>query len=347
MNRRWLWGLAVVVPLALFAVARRAAEQRPILIGAHAGARELKLSHDGTRLFSSGQVETRVWDTATRARIGRWTIPDFWTLPAPDGQRIVTARTRVVADSNGQTARTRLFGEIRDARTGAEIGAFTQIWAHPIGNQDALQDLRWSADGREIWTLTNSALRRFDARDGRLIQSVAYDATNGFSAWQLAPDGDFIVASDRQGVRFFDAATGKQTRIWPYDAPSGAAYSVDELVVAPGGQWLMTQGFRVRNKTAPLLFQRASDGHITWRVSDPGHHEFRGFSADGQLAIFLEWTPPDQTIHIVARHSATGRELWRRSAPLTQDAALSSDGRLVYSLELDGTLRRWNAPASK
>ena len=341
MKRRVILGLAVVIVIALFVAARRAASWRPVIIGQQPGARALLLSANGARLFSTGQTETQVWNTQTRARIGRWTIADVWMRLAPDGAHFVTARTRVVRDFGGPTARTRLLGEVREARTGAKICQFSQIWTHSIANEDALQDLRWGANGREIWILTNSALCRFDARDGTLLQRVTYDAANGFTSWQLSPDARLIIATDRAGAHFFSAKTGQKTRFWKHPVPATRNSPVLVRALLPGGQWVFMQRTNGPNKQT-ALFVRAGDGKLMWSkpqiTTATYSFEICGFSGDGELVLSLEGE------HIVARRSANGQEVWHLDAFPIQAATLAADGRFVYCVDVQGTIRRWNVP---
>ena len=341
MKRRVILGLAVVIVVALFVVARRAASWRPIIIGQQPGARTLLLSRNGARLFSLNQSEVQVWDTDARVSLGKWKSPGSRLLPAPSGERVATASSPVTSKEGDNLATTELLGSVREAHTGAVICEFRDSWRHAKAVQDALQDFVWSADGREIWTLTNSALRRFDARDGHLIKSVPYDAANGFTSWQLSPDARLIVATDRAGAHFFSAKTGQQTRFWKHPVPATRNSPVAVRALLPEDQWVLMQRWNGPNN-ATAFFVRASDGKLMWSkpqiTTSTYGFEICGFSGDGQLVLSLEGK------RIVARRSASGQELWHRNAFPIQAATLSADGRFVYCVDVQGTVRRWNAP---
>ncbi len=342
MKRRILIILAVFVPLALFFVARLAAGRRPIIIGADRGARTLLLSPDGTQLFSRGQYQVQAWSTTTRENVGQWPVPGAWLVPSPDGTRVVSASSPVASRPDSERVVTRLLGAVRTPKSGAIICQFHDRWTHSKSLQDALQDLKWSADGREIVVLTNRAVRRFDARDGHLIKRVTYDAANNYTSWLLSPDARFVIATDRDGAHFFDAASGQETHFWKHPAVATRNSPIIARAILPGGQWIWMQRRNGPNN-ATAFFVRASDGHLVWSKPqiDTSFYGFKicNFSRDGQLILSLEQA------RIVVRQSANGQEVWHLDATMIQDAALSPDARFVYSLDARGTIRRWNVPS--
>ncbi len=343
VKRRILLALATLIPLALFFVARDAASHRPLLIGTHRGARTLLISPDGTRLFSLGQGEVEVWDVATRARLGQWQFTGFELLPAPDGARVAMASSPISASANASLVVTNLNGAVRDAASGDVLCRFRDSWPHARDVQDAIQDLKWSADGREIVALTNSAVRRFDARNGHLIERVPYDARNGYTSWQLSPGARVIVATDRKGAHFFDARTGQKTHFWKHPAPATHNSPVAARAFLPGGKWILMQKRNAPNDDT-AFFVRVSDGHLAWSKSQitTSFYSFEvcDFSRDGQRVLSLE------DAQIVSRQSASGKEIWHMNASTIQNAVLAPDGQFFYSIDVQGTIRRWNVPSS-
>ncbi len=341
MKRRLLIALAAIIPLIFLAATFWAASRRPLLIGQHRNARTLLISPDGTRLLSRDQFGFHVWDTETPALLGTWRPPGAWMVPSSDGARVVVASSPVKSTPTDSMVTTELVGSVRDARSGAIICAFRDKWRHSKDLQDMLQDLRWSEDGREVVTLTNGAVRRFDARDGRLIQRVFYDARNGYTSWQLSPDAREIVATDREGAHFFSALTGKEIRFWKHPATATHNAPIGVRAFTPDGQWLwMGQRNGPNNDTA--FFVRASDGHLAWsklQITTVTYgFEICGFSGDGQLVLSLE------DARIVARYCASGKEAWHLNVASIQTAAFAPDGQSVYSVDVVGNIRRWNAP---
>lgn len=263
-------------------------------------------------------------------------------VPSPDGGQVVVASSPVTAQPSDALALTELLGSVRDGRSGAVICKFRDRWRHAKDVEDALQDLKWSDDGREILTLSNSALRRFDARDGHLIQRVFYAARNGSQSWLLSPGTRSIVVTDGKGAHFFSAMTGKETLFWKHPATATRGAPIGVSAVSPGGKWvLMRQSNAPNNATA--FFVRASDGKLAWSkpqiTTSTYGFEICGFSSDDQLVLSLE------DARIVARYLSSGKEAWHLGAASIQNAVLSPDGQFVYSVDPSGTIRRWNAPS--
>ena len=140
----------------------------------------------------------------------------------------------------------------------AEGGAWRQVGA-TFGDDQALQDISWTPDGREITYMVRGEGIYSIALDGgepRLIQRMDVDYTMGLGGY--SPDGRWLAFHTRTG------ATDKELDIWILRATGGRAL---RLTHAPGLDANPT--WDRDGRTLYFISDRSADPNV-WRLSiDP------------------------------------------------------------------------------
>ena len=338
MKRRVLVALGVIVPLALFFVARLAAGKRPVIIGQHRSATGLQFSPDGARMLSYGNAEVSSWDLRNQRREAIWKSGLGYVF-SPDGQSLAAVGTRTEA-IDAAHARTVISGVVCDVATGRARVKFSDVWAHPPSYQDNTRKPVWSADGRAIWLLSDFHLRRFDTRSGALLSRVALFSLRDFDPFRMSlllSDRSFVVSSNRKGVELRNVKTGEIARSWKIKSPFAGVTPMVQSG-SPDARFLAV-GFDGRGAGKTQIYRIS--GEKLWETpldSAP----FMGFSHDSRLAVFTDES------HFIARNINNGREVWHRELPLAQSFVLAPDNRHLYNVDAQGVIRRWNvsgAPA--
>lgn len=335
--KRFLIALTVVIPLALFVVARQFAAKRPLVIGQHQGASGLLISPDGTRMLSQSNSDVVVWNLATRKRESQWKSGLGYVF-SRDGQRLATVGERYTSP-NAKHSQTEIFGAVREARTGKTLLKFSDVVKLPPHFIDAVHQVQWSSDERAIWVLSDAYLRHFDARSGRLLKRVelgAFQDYNSSLGREMLPDGSLIVSSGYKNINFRDTKTGVIVRSWKVQPPVAPNATAFISVISPNSKWLAV-GFDGK-AAASTFFYRASGGKA-WELSSDSE-SFLRFSPDSRLALSVDPT------HFIARDVRDGHEGWRLNAPSGNQFSLAPDNRFAYNIDSEGIIRRWNVPTS-
>ncbi len=197
----------------------------------------LAFSPDGKRLASSGHdARAKVWDVDTGKRLLQIRGEDSLYKSAafaPDG------KTLLVAGSSGELALWKLDSgrKVRDLGTaGDETRAIGYAAFLPDGRTVLTRE---SSNGRSKL----SAVRIWDAENGRFLRSFSFgDTNNGSGCLALSPDGNTLATVggyDDPVIRLWDTATGK--RVGQFSghtrgAAESLAFSPDAKLLASGGR---------------------------------------------------------------------------------------------------------------
>ncbi len=170
----------------------------------------------------------------------------------------------------------------------------------------------------QIWDLQdNKAIKRLQALDGRLIDSVS-----------LSDDGRQVLVAGIGGVRLYDLETGETVRRFQTDPERE---EIVQAVVSPDGQRMLTANIRdgkVRlwnYQTGELLGELANHHRFAWSVA---------FSPDGTMAVSAGGDPGDAktappNIQEAGTAPTVGRRRWLTIAGLL-GLLLSLLGGLLY-----------------
>ena len=151
-------------------------------------------------------------------------------------------------------------------------------------------------------------------------------------ALALSPDGNFLaVATETNGVRFYETASGQLLRTLPTKNP------VWSLHFSPDGAELLSAGWcgevslwKASDDSAPRIF---SANHLNvWDAE---------FSPDGKTIIT---TSSDQTIRFWDRATLVPKNILRGHASEVWCAAFSPDGKKIVTGGKDQNVMLWNTP---
>lgn len=189
----------------------------------------------------------------------------------------------------------------------------------------------------------------FDSDSRRLVvlaadEAVAYDAETGKALVRMASRAEdtLTLQSDREAERFVtlsraDRSSDYHFQLWTTNGlvrdlgPAEKRYP--SVAFSPGGRWLCTAG----NDPLPTV-RDAQTGEILMLI--PTRVDGGSFSPDGQRLATRGGT---SVIHIW--DLASRRELLQLKGhrEVVQDAAFSSDGRLLASVSAYGSVKVWSA----
>jgi WD40 repeat protein len=183
--------------------------------------RSVTFSPDGGRLLTSSlDAKARQWSAATGQAFGKRIHPDAQIEMAafsPSGAHIVTC-----ADDHST--------QVWNAVTGRPVSSIKQ--------QDAVNSVQFSPDGKRIVTMAGSAARVWDALTGLAISAPM---THGapLTSVSFSPDGNFVLTSSKdQSARIWAATTGLPVSVpMPHEsAVNTASFSADEQLVVTGSE---------------------------------------------------------------------------------------------------------------
>jgi WD40 repeat protein len=109
-------------------------------------------------------------------------------------------------------------------------------------NEAALRDVVLSPDGRSLATLQQGrgapyrdTVHIWDSATGRHLRTMATDPKNHISTLAFAPDGKTLAAAGWNGIRWHDAATGREL-----SRGEGAGSNTEKIAFSADGQTLAT-----------------------------------------------------------------------------------------------------------
>jgi RNA polymerase sigma factor (sigma-70 family) len=286
---------------------------------------------DGT-IFTTGQDGTiRHWDPASgreRGIFARFSASINGMAIAPDGKTLFVGE-RFGAVTLWDVVERR---EIRRFARNQEDNAVWHVAFAPDGQT--------IASGWKVWDVASGqVLATFQDRDPR-NKNLAR-----FSPIFYTPDGKQLIASEPEGVRIWDIASGKEVR-WAVRTKTAlhrVALSHDRRFLASGGEG---PHFGGRENDPSIHVWELASGQEVAKLS--GHEEGTwdlDFSPDGRLLASgsgTEHTTLDATVRIW--DLATGRERRRLDGHLAavKAVAFTPDGRSVVSGSEDGTALVWD-----
>ncbi|HET6878633.1 MAG TPA: WD40 repeat domain-containing protein [Pirellulales bacterium] len=188
-------------------------------IGPHAAeVRSIAWSPDAARLATGTDTgDVTIWDTQTAAGLR-------------SGKPFTGDVTHISWSPNGETIAAR-YGEGKICVCDGELNVVRELRGH-----DRLAALNWSNDGKELLTVDNYQIRRWDVASGKTLSNVThYVPTESYSQFEFSPDLKRIAAPGST-CRVLSAASGElQASIVPLTAGQSA-------VISPDGHYLATPG---------------------------------------------------------------------------------------------------------
>ena len=207
------------------------------------------------------------------------------------------------------------------------------------------REMRFSADGAQLFSYGNSFLRSWDLATKRVMT----DLSGLGRILALGPHGRTILVGPQLDF-FADPPTeGFVLRI--YDVSSRQVLSVlrgmtgnpgEGAISADGGMVAVPQDYQDifnRNHSTPVMVWNAHTGDLIARLE--GHSRGIGslrFSPDGRILATGSW---DETIRLWDLASRTATLILRQKSPVSA-ISFSRDGRLLASGNLSGTICIWD-----
>ena len=346
-KRRWL---LLLLPLALFAWAYRAASWRPKLVGTQPTIasnglilkrllrwKQLLVSPDGKWLASGGEDDKAIfvmlWDANARRQIWR-TKPDpnadvNALAFSPDNRVLAIRRDEIVSGLPNSAIR------LVEIATGKE----RTLWK--TSPPESLQDAAFLSN-RELIVATSRGVIVVDTQSGKPIRqwkfklpSLKTTESPLDAQSQISADGTTVLAlangTSDTVVAVYDCATGQQRAIWTYPqvfrdphlSPDGKLWAIQPQPRAVSGY---------------IEVHDAQTGKLTW---GPFSTNFYGYgwawSADGTHLL------KGVAASVLETHDArTGRHLENKPVNgYIRTLAPDPNDNYIYTLDVSGQIWRW------
>jgi WD40 repeat protein len=279
----------------------------------------LAFSPDGKVLASSSDDgQPCLWDPATGRVLRRLSRPAGWTHSiafSADGKTLVEASGHAVYRW--------------DVASGGDVPTVKGLDLFS-GHRAGVTEIAFFPDSRRLASVSAEAVCVWDAISGRYRRRFGEEA-NAMRVVAVSPDGRSVAAGGR-GVWLWEVATGKLLGTWNF-------CDVNALVFAEDGKCLV-------GGNGSLAFVRIETGGAQrMRTLSPGGDD----SSDGSVLV----VPPD------GRTARTSARPWHLPDGRTQSAGFGGPscwlvrltstpgGRLLASLDRDGTIWLWEAATDK
>ena len=372
LKRRWL---LLIVPLALFAWAYRAASWRPKLFASHAVrtnvgrlmgrgeavSSQLLISPDGRQLAAMTVVQSG--DALAMFEIGskrqlwqeRKSGQRIWPLAFSPDNRALAVATQQVTSGKISYSIGKIKLELRDAATGGKRASFA-----PQLDLETLQSAGFLSD-QKLVIATSQGASIVDIQRGATVRQWQFELPVLPTKRDRVPDQTRVSANGKsvlaltngQGqtvVARYDAATGKARGRWNYPQ----LFRNPRL--SPDGKlWVMQRAnpyFSKLQSSETALFDiyDASSGRKIWGPFESGEgtgaRMVNGVSANEGYA--WDWSADSRRICAVTDDSAhilnarTGAKLSQVPAKTEFGSfAIAPDENYFYTLDSKGEIWRW------
>ncbi len=251
----------------------------------------VNFSRDGQRLAAADwKGNLKIWDMGTGGETASTIIPEARQLRFSAESRLIFIRTdarimlwdavenqtvwSLATHSKGITASAdgrRLLSYDEDALTVWDAGNGKEIRDYLLAGHEALSDPFYSADGREIVTVTNLGnIMVWDSSSRQLLRT--FNVGRALFDFAIAADNRTMAVNRGDAVQIWDYRQGKPSRT--YAMPEDG---LREVAIAPdGGTFAASSGKNI-------FLSDAASGKILMRQESAGGV---AFSPDGRLLAF-------------------------------------------------------------
>jgi RNA polymerase sigma factor (sigma-70 family) len=212
---------------------------------------------------------------------GRWTMLLLLAAGLSGGVAVLAGNgqappsTPQAAQSKTETAAPR-----RDSE-GVVLpdGALARVGSTRLRHGYGIVNVAYSPDGRLLLTAGFGRLRLWDSRTGRLVREVVLGGATASTDGTFDPTGKTLLGFDGEAFRWFDVASGKQTRRLVIPIPE----HVVKFCLAPHGQAVAM----VTEKT--LYVYDLASGRERFRLAGKGFwYPEASFAPDGRTLAAVE-----------------------------------------------------------